>query len=45
MPSDFQLIGRIDTDLSGDSIQRLTHSSEASPGTAAGNHLGFLPMN
>ena len=45
MSSDFQLIGRIDTDRSGDSIQRLTHPSEASPSTAAGQHPGFLQIS
>ena len=45
MPSDFQLIGRIDTDRSGDSIQRLIQSSDASSSTAAGGHPGFLQMD
>ena len=44
MPSDFQLISRIDTDRSGDSIQRLIHASDASSSTAAGQHPGFQQM-
>ncbi|CAK0756530.1 hypothetical protein CVIRNUC_002463 [Coccomyxa viridis] len=40
MPSDFQLISRIDTDRSGGSIQRLIHASDASSSTAAGSQEG-----